>query len=261
MATNASREVLATALEAYMEGLVAEQFLAAESFAEAIAAAQASEDPVYVVFYYEIDDIINSVYMLSHYKAKNIRSQEKEPKPRLDELTLSDDEEEMLLKLVKDAARDIYRYLAPYGKDIAGGYLVNPDVTDPVEYDEDTVYNEGDLFYVADQLYYTIADATPAGTDPEDTDYFTAVGEQYNTYRKIIYTLNYDAEMDASMIEILNEDIDDALLKHVMYNWYLTIQEVPMAQLSQGQLEDAISKMAQSLHFRKTPIRRRTELI
>lgn len=266
MTLPSTRSALSTALQDYLDALESASFIAAESFAEsiaaAVAAAEAASTAVYVVYYYDLDSLRDEIYMLTHYKAKNIRSQEKdkEPVPRLDELTITSDEEEILDKLLKDAAKDVYKIVAPYGRDIAGGYLFNPDVTLPVEYDDAIVYNEGDLFYVADQLYYTIADATPAGTVPEDTDYFAPVGEWYNTYHKVVYLLNYNSNMDASMIDILNEDLEDALLKHCLLGWYRAIREIDMIPLSQDEYSDAKMKAHRSLWAEITPTRLRTNM-
>lgn len=265
MTLNSTRSAASSALEDYIQLVENNTFLSAQSFAEeiaeAVAAAAAAATALYVVFYYDLDEIRDQVYMLSYYKAKNIRSQEKEPKERLDELTITADEEEMLDKLLKDAAKDVYKLVAPYGRDIAGGYLFNPVVTLPVEYDDEALYNEGDLFYVDDQLYYTLADDTPAGTDPENTDYFAPVGEWYNTYHKVVYTLNYNSNMDASMIDVLNEDLEDALLKHCLLGWYKMIRELDMIPLSTEEYNDAAMKVHRSLWAEKVPTRRRTELI
>ena len=267
MTLSSTRSAVASALQDYIELLESEAFLSAESFAEEIAAAEAeaaaADSALYIVFYYDLDSIRDTIYMLTHYKAKNIKSQEKDQMqvPRLDDLTMTADEEEMLDKLLKDAARDVYKIVAPYGRDIVGGYLFNPDVTLPVEYDDEAVYDTGDLFYVDDQLYYTIADETPAGTDPEDTDYFTPVGEWYNTYHKVIYVLNYNSNMDASMIDVLNADLEDAILKHCLLGWYKAIREIDMIPLSQEEYEEAKMKAHRSLWAEKVPTRRRTNMI
>ena len=266
MTLPSTRSALSTALQDYLDTLESASFIAAESFAEEIAAinaAQTADIPIFIVYYYDLDLLRDEIYMLTHYKAKNIKSQEKDkpPVPRLDELTITSDEEEMLDKLLKDAAKDVYKIVAPYGRDIAGGYLFNPDVTLPVEYNEETVYDSGDLLYVDDQLYYTIADETPAGTDPGDTDYFAPVGEWYNTYHKVVYLLNYDANMDASMIDTLNEDLEDAILKHCLLGWYKAIREIEMIPLSQDEYEDAKMKAYRSLWAEITPTRRRTNML
>lgn len=263
MTLNSTRSALASALEDYIQLVENNKFLSAESFAEEIAAAAESEDPSYVVFYFDLDDLRDEIYMLTHYKAKNVKSQEKDspPVPRLDELTITQDEEELLDKLLKNAAKDIYKIVAPYGRDISGGYVFNLEGTLPGEYDDEVEYNEGDLFYVDDQLYYTIADETPADTDPEDTDYFTPVGEWYNTYHKIIFTLNYNSNMDASMIDILNDDLEDAILKHCILEWYKAIREMEMIPLSQQEYDDANMKAHRSLWAEKTPTRLRTNIL
>lgn len=265
MTQNSSRSALSSALQSYLDSLVSDSFVAAESFAEsiaeAVAAAEAEATALYIVFYYEITDIKDQVYMLSHYKAKNIKSNEKEPKSRLDELTITDDEEEMLARLLKNAAKDIYKIIYPYGKDISGGFVYDADVLEPVEYDEEADYDKGDLFYVSDQLYYTINDDTPAGTDPEDVDYFAPVGEWYNTYKKIVYSLNYNENFDPSMIAVLNDDIEDAIIKHCLLHWYKTIRELDMIPLSQEEYDDACIKVRRSLWAEIIPTRRRTEII
>ena len=264
MTIASSRDALAIALESYYESLASDQFIAVQSFAESIAAEAEEEststDPLFFVFYWDIDDLINEISMVTHYKGKNIRSQEKEAMPRLDELTLTSDDLEMLMRLLKNASKDVYKSLAPYGKDIAGGYLFNQGDL-PGEYDDEVVYDKGDLFYVVDQLYYTLQDETPAGTDPEDTDYFLAVGEHYNTYHKIIYVITYDSNMDASMIDVLDKDIEDAIIKYVLYEWYKVIQEVGMAAFSKEEYEDAITKVNVSAWYRKSLIRRRSEML
>jgi hypothetical protein len=264
MTTNTTRSTLAIALQSYLDSLEEEKFVAAESFAteiaNAAALAAAEAATLYIVFYYDLTEIKDEVFMLSHYKAKNIKTQDKEPKDRLDELTITEDEDEILMKLLSDAARDVYKIIAPYGKNITGGYLFNPDVTEPVEYDDGKVYNEGDLFYVEDQLYRAIADETPAGTDPIDTDYFTAVAEYYNTYNKIVFTLNYNSNMDPSMINVMNDDLEDCLIKHTLFGWYKLTQEIAMATLSKDEYEDSKSKVLHSLWYEITPTRRRSEL-
>jgi len=265
MTLNSTRNSLASALESYIQTLETATFVAAESFAEsiaeALAEAEAAATALYVVYYYELDDLRDQIYMLTHYKAKNIKSQDKEPKSRLDELTITEDEEEILDRLLKNASRDIYKLIAPYGKDITGGYVFNPDVTEPVEYDDEAVYDKGDLFYDEDQLYYTLADDTPAGTDPEDTDYFAPVGEWYNTYHKVVYTLHYSDNVSASMIQVLNEDIEDAILKHCILEWYKLTQEIAMIPLSKEEYDEAKSKVLRSLWAEITPTRMRTEII
>lgn len=244
MSTNPTREALSSSLVSYYESLASAQFLAAESFAESIAAAlaeaaAAAATALYVVFYYDLDSLKTEIYMRTHYKAKNVKSQDQAAKSRLDDLSITEDEEEMLDSLLKYAARDIYKLLGPYGKDISGGFVHSPAGTLPIAYNVLTEYDEADLFYVGTQLYYTIADATPAGTDPTDTDWFTPVGEHYNTYHKIIYTLNYNTNMDDSMITALNDDIQDCLVKNVILNWYKVIKELDMLPLSEGEYDEA----------------------
>ncbi len=265
MTQNSTRDALGAALEDYLQALETETYVSAQSFAEeiaeALAEAEAEATALYVVFYFDTDDLRDTIYMLSHFKAKNVKSQDKEPKSRLDELTITEDEEEMLDRLLKLAAKDVYSLVAAYGKDITTGYIFNLAGTLPGEYDEDAVYNEGDLFYEDDQLYYTLVDETPAGTDPTDEDYFAPVGEHYNTYHKVIYTLNYDAEMDASRISTLNDDIEDAIIKHCLLGWYKAIAEMNMITLSEQEYEDAKYKVMNGVAYRKTPVRRRTETL
>ena len=265
MTTNSTRSALASSLQDYLDLLEQSKFVAAQSFAaeiaDAIEESAAESSALYVVFYYDTDEIIDTVSMLSHYKAKNIKTQEKQPAPRLNDLNITSDEEEMLDRLLKLAAKDVYSLVAAYGKDITTGYIFNLAGTLPGEYDEDAVYNEGDLFYEDDQLYYTLVDETPAGTDPTDEDYFAPVGEHYNTYHKVIYTLNYDAEMDASRISTLNDDIEDAIIKHCLLGWYKAIAEMNMITLSEQEYEDAKYKVMNGVAYRKTPVRRRTETL
>ena len=263
MTTNSTRDALASSLQEYLDMLEQAKFIAASSFAEDIAEAETDTQdiPLFVVFFYDLDDLRDTIYMLSHFKAKNVKSQDKDQKSRLDELTITEDETEMLDRLLKLAAKDVYSLVAAYGKDISTGYIFNLTGTLPGDYDPDTEYNEGDLFYEDDQLYYALVDETPTGTDPTDTDYFAPVGEHYNTYHKIIYTLNYDDEMDASRITTLNDDIEDAIIKHCLLGWYKAIRELDMLPLSEGEYEDAKFKVMNGIAYRKTPVRRRTETL
>lgn len=264
MTTTATRDNLSLSLQDYFDGLVADEFVSTENFAEQIAAEQTAASAAtiqYIVFWWLIADILDPIKMISNYKGKNAVSQDKMPMPRLDDLSITDDEDVMLNRLLKKAAADVYSQVAPYGKGITGGYLYDPDVPEPVAYDPLAIYNKGDLFYVDDQLYLTLLDDTPVGTDPDNATYFTAVGEEYNTYKKIVYTINYNINMDPSMIQVLDQNLEDALVKNVLYNWYRTISEPGMLLLAKEEYDDAISKVRLSIWYRKTLTRRRTELI
>jgi hypothetical protein len=264
MPTDQTRDTLNLALQTYFEGLVSEQFLSAESFAQSIAEEEAATailvTPAFLVFYWDLDDITDPIKMLSAYKAKNIVSQDKEPKPRFDDITLTDDEDNILMRLLKKAATKVYSEIAAYGKGICGGYLFNQG-TLPADYDDEAVYNQYDLFYVDDQLYLALCDETPAGTDPEDTDWFLAVGEEYNTYHKIVFTLTYNTNMDPSMISVLDDNLEDALVKLVTLRWYKSINEIALIPLAQEEYDEAISDVRSAAWYRKTMTRRRTEMI
>jgi hypothetical protein len=247
-----------------MTSLERAEFIAAESFAEEIAAAEAAaaiEAVTNVVFYWVIDDLLDPIKMISNYKGKNIVSQDKEPRARLEDLNITDDEDTMLRRLLKNAAAEVYSHIAAYGKGISAGYLYDPDVEEPIEYDALTEYNENDLFYVTGQLYRCLADETPAGTDPTDTDYFEPVGEEYNTYNKVVYTINYNTQMDSNMILVLDQALEDCIVKHVLYNWYRTLQEIPMIMIAKDEYEEAVSKVQTAMWFRKVLTRRRVELL
>jgi hypothetical protein len=269
MPTNETRQALSSALQSYFDGLVASEFVAAESFAVEIAEAkEKAEDlitPKYLVFYWDITDILDAIKMTSAFKGKNAtstqyrisRDQYSIPSNRTDEVSLTDDEDTILARLVKKAAKDIYTLIAPHGKGIVGGYLYDTGEIPP-DYDPATSYNKNDLFYDNDQLYLTLGDDTPAGTDPTDTDYFLPVGEEYNTYHKIVYTINYNKEMDPSMITVLDDNLEDGLVKNVLLAWYKLIQEVSMIQLSQIEYDDIKSDIMRSIWYRKKPVRLRT---
>jgi hypothetical protein len=265
MATNTTRDNLAIELQTYFDGLVSQEFVAAQSFAEQIAEDQAAilaeDPPTYLVFHWLISDILEAVKMVSAYKGKNVVSQEKNPVSRLEDVSLSDDEDNMMQRLAKKAASKVYGLIAAYGKDITGGYLFDPDVEEPVAYVGTTVYNEGDLFYSGEQLYLALCDETPIGTDPTDTDYFLAVGEEYNTYKKIVFTVNYSTNMDQSMIEVLDDNLEDCLVKDILLAWYKVIGEVQMIPIAQSEYDDAVSEVKSSMWYRKIPTRRRVELL
>lgn len=264
MTLNTTRETLALSLQDYYDGLVRGEYLNTESFAEEIERIKNGQEVAtidYFVFFYDISHLLDPIKMISNYKGKNIVSQDKEPRPRLEELNITDDEDTMLRRLLKNAAAEVYSAIARYGTGIIGGYIYDPDVTEPIEYNDATVYNEGDLFYVDTQLYRAIADETPVGTDPEDTDYFTAVSEAYNTYNKVVYTIAYNSNMDSNMITVLDQNLEDCIVKHVIYNWYRVIQEPPMILIAQDEYNEALSKVRTSIWYRKTLVRRRTELI
>jgi len=264
MTTTAARSNLALELEQYMTALEHEEFIASESFAESIAAAEAiaAEDTItFVVFYWTVDDLLDPIKMISNYKGKNITSQDKEPRPRLEDLNITDDEDVMLRRLLRKAAAEVYSLIVAYGKGITGGYIFDPDVELPVEYDAGVEYNEGELFYVDSQLYMCLVDETPAGTGYTDTDYFKPVEEYYNTYNKVIFTINYNSEMDSNMILILDEALEDAIVKHALYNWYRTLQEVPMIMIAKDEYEEAAGKVQTAMWFRKVLTRRRVELL
>ena len=264
MTTTLARNNLSLELSEYMAALERSEFIAAESFAEQIAEAAAEEaldEITYVVFYFVIDDLLDAIRMISNYKGKNITSQDKQPMPRLEDLNITDDEDVMLRRLLKKAAAEVYTAIAAYGKGITGGYLFDPDVSEPVDYNADVVYNKGDLFYGADQLYYTLADDTPIDTDPRDTDYFLPVGEEYNTYNKVVYTIKYNSEMDSTMIQVLDDNLEDAIVKYVLYSWYRFLQEIPMIAIAKEEYDEALTKVNINMWYRKTLTRRRTELI
>ena len=265
MTTNTTRNRLALELQTYFDGLISQEFVAAQSFAEQIADDQAEilaeNPPTYLVYHWLISSVLDQVKMVSAYKGKNIVSQDKIPMPRLDDVSLSDDEDNLLQRLAKNASAVVYGQIAAHGKDILGGFLFDPDVEEPVAYAGLTVYNQGDLFYSGDQLYLALCDETPVGTLPANTDYFLPVGEEYNTYKKIVFTLNYKTTMDQSMIQILDQALEDCLVKHILLAWYKVIGEAQMIPIAQNEYDEALSEVRSTVWYRKISTRRRVELL
>jgi hypothetical protein len=273
MTQNSVRTALAASLQDYFDSLVSEEFVSAMSFAQEFEQEKRSEwfarnIMKYLVFYWDINDIFDAIKMISHFKGKNAmsgqlkisRDQYTMPSARLDDVSITDDEDVILDRLLQKATSKIYGLVAPYGKNIIGGYLYDQG-TLPIAYNPVTVYNESDVFYVGSQLYYTLFDDTPAGTDPTDTDWFRPVGEEFNTYHKIVFTLLYNKNMDPSMITALSDHLEDCLVKQVILNWYLLIQEPQMAKLAQAEYDEVKSEVVRALWYRVRPTRRRTSLL
>ena len=218
----------------------------------------------YLVFYYEIADVLEAVQMESHYKGKNLMSQEKEPKARLDDVSVTGDEEEVMMRLLKKAVTNIFDNLKCYAKEIENAFLFNAG-EEIGDFDNEAVYDEGDMFYygIGDEafLYRCLADDTPAGSDPEDDTLFEVAEEWENTYGKIRFLLNEDDEMDYSFVDNLDTHIEDAIVKGTLLLWYKLIQETQAIALADVEYDTSLREMNSAAWHRKTKQRRQTNMI
>jgi hypothetical protein len=84
----------------------------------------AGDDPAMIRFYYETDDLFNSVSIRSSYRAKMVK--DAEGTSQLDDVAISQDERDIVEEILEQAIYDVFGEL----------FKITESVTDPVFFDE-----------------------------------------------------------------------------------------------------------------------------
>jgi len=89
--------------------------------------------PAMIRFYYETDDVFNSVSIRSSYRAKMVK--DNEGASQLDDVAISQDERDIVLEILEQAIYDVFGEM----------FKITEDVTDPIFFNEEVILDAGGI--------------------------------------------------------------------------------------------------------------------
>jgi len=160
----------------------------------------------YLVFLYKISDIFNYVKTLTAIKARTIR--DANGKMLTDEVSFTDDRQDIFDIFVKEAANKVFEKIQAYSKGIVNAYKFN----EQIDFDADGTIGAG------------------------ETDYY------------IHYAIDEDKDnQDENICSVLESKIEDALVLYVLKEWYETcsmLQEMQINEIKSNHALDQVKSLA-----------------
>jgi hypothetical protein len=178
----------------------------------------------YMLFQHTIDDIFETVKEQSSYKSKFAMISDEKQKEAFDKYAITDDEENLFKKHLREGANEVYKRLAHLGRSMPVKFIFDEGVAinEFEAWDAAKAYAVGEFMeYTSTHLLYVCAIATTAGDTPASAptkwtaQAYTATDEVYIKYTDGLYykvivntTAGQSPTTTAASFEIRADEID-----------------------------------------------------
>lgn len=214
-----------------------------------IAAAENAGEPAKIRFYYETDDLFNSVSLRTTYRANMVRTQDGEA--QLDDIAISQDERDIMEEFLADAVYELCAELFKITEGVDLSVFVDSNI---VRADDDmesaaTSSNHTDAASapsppVVDTIYHV----TTAWGAYEIDDYIrctvaSPAAYEYMNVTASGFEIKDNAAFNANLLPSIDKKIEACLRYYIMKEWYGSTGLQADMQLNQQLYRQNLVKM------------------